>query len=105
MFSPVNTISDLNQLSDGFELSGMLSLLFPFSFPIVALLDGAGAAYVGLSAIAVFLSAFVAVAMAHICMALSYVCDAGARYVARMEREQLETTRALHAYLSNGGRA
>jgi hypothetical protein len=98
-------VKAIHQISDAISTVQFLSIVFPFSFPIVALIDGAGAAYIGWACVATFLATLALVPVNLALNVASDICEWIATEIQRNRKEREEATRAMHAYLLNGGRA
>jgi len=98
-------VKALHSISEGLETASCLAILFPLAFPLVAIVDGGGCAYIAWGAIATFLATLLLVPLTFVLQLASDLCESIANRIARNQREREESTRALHAYLLNGGRA
>lgn len=88
------------QLSEGFSLAALFTLLFPLVFPAIAIADGAGDAYHVQAIAHAGFATVAAVLVFGACVGLS-------EFFNSLSRPDLDAsyTKALHAYLLNGGRA
>ena len=92
----------LHEVSEGLQTASLFIMALPLAFPVAAMLDGAQDAYT-VSAIACLALAYIlAVPAIGLCAMLAEVCE---HIADNAIREREETTKALHAYLLNGGRA
>lgn len=100
-----NAPSALHKLSDGFDLAALAAMLLPLAFPAVAILDGAGAAYVSWSCIVLFLATLALVPVNLALNVASDICEWIANGIEAKRKCDESYAKAYAAYLLNGGRA